>query len=413
MSIIENYPALRPSLLFDFANSGRVDPRIQCVRASTATCFGADSRLRTVANNVPRINYDPATGKCLGLRVDEARTNLWWYSNAPGSASSITSERGWAYSQTTQGEAQTVDGLPFTRFYETAAFGGHMGRRHMPEGYAAGTTFAARWLLSAGSRQIVTVLLQALDYISSVHINLATGDYSPGNSNANAVWSVKKLTKSVVEVVLIWTAVSATTTSAYMDVRLSDATSLSGLPSTGSSYLGSTAQYVLLGATQLEVGAFPTSLIPTTSSAVTRAAESLSLPQLTLIAPYAVVCESDDARGVLWQVGPTSANRVFVESRPSDSALRAIASVDGNTQYGSSFAGKPTKSVLAYRDGQYIFGRAETDLAKSVSGLLTPNVTGLFIGSSGSQASQLNGHIRRLAIYSGALTDQQIQRLRA
>lgn len=77
MTAIANLPDLRPSLLLDFANSGRVDPRIQCTRASSATCFGPDGKLRTVAANVPRINYDPATGKCLGLLVEEARTNLW------------------------------------------------------------------------------------------------------------------------------------------------------------------------------------------------------------------------------------------------------------------------------------------------------------------------------------------------
>lgn len=77
MTAIANLPDIRPSLLLDFANSGRVDPRIQCTRASSATCFGPDGKLRTVAANVPRIDYDPATGKCLGLLVEEGRTNLW------------------------------------------------------------------------------------------------------------------------------------------------------------------------------------------------------------------------------------------------------------------------------------------------------------------------------------------------
>lgn len=77
MTAIANLPDIRPSLLLDFANSGRVDPRIQCTRASAATCFGPDGKLRTVAANVPRIDYDPGTGKCLGLLVEEGRTNLW------------------------------------------------------------------------------------------------------------------------------------------------------------------------------------------------------------------------------------------------------------------------------------------------------------------------------------------------
>ncbi|WP_417283868.1 hypothetical protein, partial [Comamonas sp.] len=93
MTVIADLPSIRPSLLLDFANAGRVDPRIQCVRASTATCIGRDGKRRTVAANVPRIDYDPMTGKCLGLLREEARTNILTnsvfsgaVSGAPGTA---------------------------------------------------------------------------------------------------------------------------------------------------------------------------------------------------------------------------------------------------------------------------------------------------------------------------------------
>lgn len=90
MSVIADLPDIRPSLLLDFANSGRVDPRIQCIRASAATCCGPDGKLRTVAANVPRIDYDPVTGKCLGLLVEEARTNLWLNSATASAGQSFT-----------------------------------------------------------------------------------------------------------------------------------------------------------------------------------------------------------------------------------------------------------------------------------------------------------------------------------
>lgn len=62
MTAIADLPEIRPSLLLDFANSGRVDPRIECTRASAATCFGPDGKLRVVPANTPRIDYDPVTG---------------------------------------------------------------------------------------------------------------------------------------------------------------------------------------------------------------------------------------------------------------------------------------------------------------------------------------------------------------
>ena len=71
-----NRNSIRPSLILDFARSQRVDPRITFTRASSATYFNSLGVLTTATNNVPRIDYDPVTGSCLGLLIEEARTNL-------------------------------------------------------------------------------------------------------------------------------------------------------------------------------------------------------------------------------------------------------------------------------------------------------------------------------------------------
>ncbi|WP_455553989.1 hypothetical protein [Comamonas kerstersii] len=89
MSTIANFPDIRPSLVLDFSSSGCVDPRIQCVRASAATCYGPDGKRRTVAAGVPRIDLDPMTGKSLGLLTEETRTNLWLNSASAASAQSF------------------------------------------------------------------------------------------------------------------------------------------------------------------------------------------------------------------------------------------------------------------------------------------------------------------------------------
>lgn len=76
MTEITGLPNIRPDWLFDFANSGRVDPRIQYTRAFGATHWGADGKLRVVSANTPRIDHDPQTGECLGLLVESGATNL-------------------------------------------------------------------------------------------------------------------------------------------------------------------------------------------------------------------------------------------------------------------------------------------------------------------------------------------------
>jgi hypothetical protein len=80
-------PQIRPSLLLDFANSESVDNRITFSRASAATYYDANGVLQTVRDNKPRIDFDPVTGECKGLLIEEQRTNLITYSSVPRDSS--------------------------------------------------------------------------------------------------------------------------------------------------------------------------------------------------------------------------------------------------------------------------------------------------------------------------------------
>jgi len=84
-----NRNSIRPSLVLDFARSQTVDPRITFTRASSATYFNSLGVLTTAANNVPRIDYDPVTGSCNGLLIEEARTNYVRNGYGSGGTSSV------------------------------------------------------------------------------------------------------------------------------------------------------------------------------------------------------------------------------------------------------------------------------------------------------------------------------------
>jgi hypothetical protein len=93
MSISSSFPSVRPALLLDFIRSNRLDPRITFTRASGATRVNHNGLIETVGNHVPRFDYDPVTGACLGLLIEPARTNSFlqsafasnWTFNAYGS----------------------------------------------------------------------------------------------------------------------------------------------------------------------------------------------------------------------------------------------------------------------------------------------------------------------------------------
>jgi hypothetical protein len=84
MSIIRNgilsadldAPITAPTLNLDFANSQSLDPRITFTRGSIGTRVNKNGLIEIVPANQPRFDYDPISGECKGLLIEEQRTNL-------------------------------------------------------------------------------------------------------------------------------------------------------------------------------------------------------------------------------------------------------------------------------------------------------------------------------------------------
>jgi hypothetical protein len=74
------FPSVRPTLDLDFANSKTLDPRITFTRASGGSYVGADGLIKYAGVNEARFDHDPSTGESLGLLIEEARTNLATFS---------------------------------------------------------------------------------------------------------------------------------------------------------------------------------------------------------------------------------------------------------------------------------------------------------------------------------------------
>ena len=75
----------KPSLFLDFANKKSLTDRISgnnlitFTRTSTGTYVDEDGLIKTAPANSPRFDHDPVTGECLGLLIEEQRTNLCFY----------------------------------------------------------------------------------------------------------------------------------------------------------------------------------------------------------------------------------------------------------------------------------------------------------------------------------------------
>lgn len=408
MTAIANLPDLRPSLLLDFANSGRVDPRIQCTRASSATCFGPDGKLRTVAANVPRIDYDPATGKCLGLLVEEQRTNLVKRSNELSHADWVNT-------------ALVGIGAPDTNLM-TKLVATTENRTHELYSTTPSIGFADDTLLTisveakaGGSNFFWLRCVNKAGSFPSAAFNLLTGAASlRGATSAN----MKSLGGGVYRCSATFNLGAGASGSAGRTV-LALAT---GEGANAEVFAGDGVSGVWFRNVQTEVGATPSSYIPTTSAAATRVAENA----------YNDVSADwyNPAGGTLFveAIAPNSTQafaRIASFERPGVNVLsiqrvqdatqntargyfEGASIVAGNTSFPPSV---PVKVALAGAPGDFALSASGSIFTSSVGAFGVP--TQLRLGTSISGLSHLNGHIQRVAYYPRRLTNAQLQRLTA
>ena len=224
----KDLPNVRPVADFNFAATKTLDRRITFSRNSIGTYYDELGVVRYASNNVPRFDHDLSTGKCLGLLVEESRTNKFTRSTTIGGT-------GW----TQQGTA--IDYI--TNTTEVAA----------PDG----TFTALKWNPSS----IPQYLYQNLSNIGttqstmSVWVRCPAGEsrtffmnlYSPSQNNGAGAFTATDQWQR-----FTWTFTPQSQANVYPIVP------------------DSAGIYYIWGP-QLEEGAFATSYIPTSESTVTRA----------------------------------------------------------------------------------------------------------------------------------------------
>lgn len=237
MSIRSSYPTDSPSLVLDFANSRRLDPRVTFTRAQTgniASYMGPDGEVKYAGPDQPRFDhkYNSVTGEVesLGLLVEESRTNICSYSIDISNASWIK-QGGHPY---TSNDAIAPDGTnTATRFSRTANdqfiwFGPSHG---------AGTFTLSAWVKSVNPTG-----------------QFVMQSYNPTDGAFATTFTATNT----------WQRFSRTMT----------VTTASGFYPCIALTLGE--DFYIWGV-QIEAGAFPTSYIPTNGSTVTRAADEVSV----------------------------------------------------------------------------------------------------------------------------------------
>lgn len=416
MTAIANLPDLRPSLLLDFANSECVDPRIQCTRASTATCFGPDGKLRTVAANVPRIDYDPVTGKCLGLLVEESRSNMVANNGTSGAVVGVLGSggslpTGWS-APTSNGLTAEVlsigveDGIPYidVRFYGTATTNYQGMIFGNVSGYAPSTAYVG---------SIYTKLLSGgIPATGAVQFKIRY-NHSTGSTDINGVFNNSSFVADKLRANRLPT--TGTTSS--------NSTGAGQLLMVFNYTTGTVIDFSLrLGLPQLEAGSGPTTPILTNSAAVTRAADAIGMNIQQPNTDYSVALTYRTGKKLAAMRSLTLRNSI--DGKTVEFFAAGLSGTNRNGVVVSGSSGNPAvnqaptpdtiyKAALSIKGSKFSFAADGAVLASAQPHTATPPNT-IWFGATGlGNGLHLCGDVMRVALYGAALSDEQINRLAA
>ncbi len=369
-------------------------------RASTGTYFDATGTLQSAAINAPRLDYNPATLAAQGLLIEEARTNLLLQSaafNTTWAANNVTI--------TADTTASPDGGTNGDGMLATVA-GGYVSQTS--QSFTAGSTITVSVFAKKNASNFLRV---ELGNIVSCWFNLNTGATASNNAGSgNVLFS----SKSIQAISNGWYRCVLTVTTTTITTLL---TSIYATDSDGNS--SSINSSVFLWGAQLEAGAFPTSYIPTTTTALTRSADVASVNTLspwfnassgTLFSEYV---NATTATGSLFAFDDGTANNRIIQYTDLGTTPSGRVVTGGVNQVGLGAGVIPVNTV-----GKFAFAYATNDFAVSVngapvgtdtSGTVPTGMTTARLGVNVSATAALNGYLRRIVYYPRRLSNAELQ----
>ena len=256
---------------YEFNFGGALPPGVTLARASTGWYFDSAGVLQSAANDVPRFTYDPATLALQGVLVEPARTNsirnntiVGAVAGSPGTLPTNWSVNGATGSTRTLALA-TDYGIETLSVTYTGTAGGNSSSINLDEATVIAASTGQTWTLSA----YLKLLSGDFTNITTAVLRIEELDGSGAviGSSLSTV-SIRGITSAALRTQRFQVTRTLTeATVAYVRSRL-----LFTHPNGSAISLG-----FAIGQPQLAQGSSASSPIKTTSAAVTRAADVLSL----------------------------------------------------------------------------------------------------------------------------------------
>jgi len=350
--------------------AARKGPTPVFTRASTATFVGSNGLIQSAAINAARFDHDPVTLASRGLLIEEGRTNLF--------ARSAEFDNGyWTKSELSISADNEIS----------------------PDGGMNADTITA--VIQAPSIYRPVACVASTVYTLSFYVKLGTLTAAAYKfavrDDTNGVFIDGAITPNITPVTTEWRRVTYTFTTPVGCILVRPYLIRAGIATTGTFYLW--------GA-QLEAGSFPTSYIPTTTTAsVVRSADVCSITGANFTSFYNQSEGTIIGQGIVDTVGvgivfPTFANfndgtannRVALGATNSgNEAVRPIVVAAGSTVFnnsiGTSSAGQSRKVGMVYKQNDFIAAHNGTLTAADNTGNVPSGInrvsfdTSFFVGT--------------------------------
>jgi len=410
-----------PSLLLDFL-SGSLDSRITFTRASTATFFNSSGVLTSASNDVARFDFNPATLAARGLLIEESRTNSIRNNTMQGAVAGTpgTLPTNWSTFTALTGLTREIVGTGTENgitYIDIRVSGTPSGAGRYDFVYETVTGVAAlngqTWTNSGYFK------LQAgtLTGITAVRLY-----FEEKNSGGGYLTEQNTTIANPTSAALNTQRASATRT-------LNQATTAFLLPGVNFVLTGAAIDITLrIGLPQLEQGAFATSVIPTTTTALTRAADVASVNTLspwfnasagTIYVEASIPFTTANSRGPIRFDDGTDSNRIMIRNGGAASRLDGrVVSGGSNVANLESAATAITanttfKAALAYAVDDYSMSLNGGTPLTDTSGALPIGLSRLLIGNAENTTNPAGSLIRRITYYPRRLANAELQAITA
>jgi hypothetical protein len=365
--------------------------------------------------NLPRLNYpinsDGSVG-CPSLLLEPQRTNIVTYSEQFDNAAWIKTQASVTANNTTS-PAGFVDA---DKLVGTAVLNVHVAAQNIVAPSAGVYSASAFFKKSEYNFGLIRLITDSAVNRFSALINLTTGAIE----NTYTVGSPTSTSVKVDDYGNGWYRLSVMSAHTSGDVSISVAMSNTASPSIAGglpTFLADGTSGIFVWGAQLELGAYPTSYIPTIGAAVTRGADSCSKTGIS-----SLIGQTEGTLFVEVDYSTLSGISMFFSIRP-DGSNKVEVYRDGGTIYGeltagSSFALTGSKAVgthkiaFAYKSGSsalYIDGVLAAQSTTAFS--FTSSLVDIAINARSGGAFNEAANYKQVLLFPTRLTNQELQDL--